>query len=119
MLKPFRQTKLIATLLLLLAFIGQSAAVLALPCQMQMGSNSSVEMPDCHLIDAQEQMNSASNDCCADGMHCPQNSCSQAPGLMQNLTTTGLNIETIGQAFSFIGGATVHAPTSLYRPPII
>ena len=119
-MKRFRH---LITLLLLLAYVGQSVAVSGAPCFM-MGAASGAMSADMagmnhsgHDMGSPEQVVADGSSCCDGGGFCSMSHCQSIAGLAETavsdtVTYTGVRLDTASfSSPSFSSG-------SLYRPPI-
>lgn len=113
----FSKCKLLSLTLMLLIFIGQSFAPVAMACQMESHDSSMMmSMADMdHSMHDMSSMKMDMSDCCDTDCTCPAGSCSQVTLPTSNAF---LNIPVALLGISLpLQSAAQFTPTSLYRPP--
>lgn len=132
MIKPL--AKILTLVMMLTAFIGESYAALAMPCDMaqvnmQTSNHEMHNMHDMNNIDtndhsmhmSQDEQTSDQqghkSDCCDDNCQCPMSTVSQVSLLSSFSQIELLNFSKTRLLFNQ-NKAKQQIPTSLYRPPI-
>lgn len=125
------QIRKFMTLLLLVAYIGQSLAASAVPC-LVMGSANSASTSELatagfigqpamthaeHHMDGSEQADTASDNSCCDGGLCSMSLCQSVAAVPQALLCAGLAYAAVYSGLAPVSSPT-HLSTFLYRPPI-
>jgi hypothetical protein len=110
------------TLLLLLAYVGQSLAVVGAPCATMAPASSEISaaMPGMdhsgHVMGSSEQVDASGGNCCDNGL-CSMSQCQPLAALPGSLDSANVN-----PAMFYGAARAISSPcsttTPLYRPPI-
>lgn len=119
-------SKVLVITLMLVAFVGQTFAYSAMPCEMPLGSHESHVSLDLPKLSHHEGMNhgevnkssnNQSKDCCDVECVCPANACSSSTVLNSSIDSTGMHI--LSESVAALESKQPHSiSSSLYRPPI-
>jgi hypothetical protein len=119
-MKPFRQ--LLATLLLL-AYVGQSLAIVAMPCSVSIpgSADTSTAMAGMdhagHYMDAPPQAAADRQGCCEGGGFCSMSHCQSVAALPETSASPGITYVASYRAADSLSSP-VHPAASPFRPPI-
>lgn len=105
-------------LVALFAFVGQTFAAPAMPCEMAMNHQDHTQMMAMHSDSMMETMSSLEQDCCNDECGCVTNAC--APVMLAvNSNALSYSLGSVEKILITNAIELKNYATSLYRPPIL